>query len=119
MPIVKDYEDNAIKDQANMTVFHLTQDFIDRYKGKYDLNFLKETESAYLKRTAFRSSNFLTLYSKRKSTNKIDLNILSDVSINCMDVEEKYNNEYEKINKDFNIEKYVSKVFNSKEKGEN
>ena len=24
MPIVKDYEDNAIKDQANMTVFHLT-----------------------------------------------------------------------------------------------
>ena len=118
MPIVKDYEDNAIKDQANMTVFHLTQDFIDRYKGKYDLDFLKETESAYLKRTAFRSSNFLTPYSKRKSTNKIDLHILSDVSFNCMDVEEKYDDDYEKINKVFDIEKYVTKELNSRGKGE-
>ena len=35
-----------------------------------------------------------------------------------MDVEEKYDDDYEKINKVFDIEKYVTKELNSRGKGE-
>lgn len=119
MPIVKDYEDNSIKDQANMTVFHLTQDFVNSYKGKHDLSFVRESDNPYLKRTSFRSSNFLTPYSKRKATLRIDNHILEDVLDNCFKNENKYGDNYDKMNKDFDLEKCIEKEFEVRSQGGN
>lgn len=108
--IVENYVSNAIKDQSNMTIFHLSDEYVFFVKGKYNLENINYTNNPYLKMDAFGNSRIISSTDKSKELISADSAILTDTLDRCCDNEEKYRENVDKFNKDMDMDLKIAKA---------